>query len=372
MHGIGSEVRPVYLSSAMRFALIPALLFPLCLTAQEPDPWTLGTRGAVGFMAPHHKSLWVMVDRHAAAVEVYVQRPYSSEKAWAGNYLRPQWGFSALWLDAGSTILGPSGRLITYLELPLLSPGEWEFNARVGWGLGLVRHPFERLENYKQHAIGGRLNLAVQFALDLRRSFGRHALDLGLAMDHLSNAAMKQPNLGINVPSVALGYSYRLGEQAPSTLVPDPLWSTEPRTMLHAMANVGWNEVFPLSSGQRSVVSLSASAYRRVAAKSAFGLGVDVFNKGSLAVVDTSLASRGRISLTQVGIHGGYALLLGGMTLYYELGAYLYTPVTERAAVYTRLGVRQQVSEKLFLNFTLKAHMFVADHLEIGLGYRFR
>ncbi len=356
----------------MRFALIIALLFPLCLTAQEGEHWTLGARGAVGFMAPHHKSLWVMVDRYATAGEIFIQRPYSSHKAWAGNYRRPQWGFSALWLDAGSDRLGPAGRLITYLELPLVRPGDWEFNTRVGWGLGLVRDPFERVENYKQHAIGGRLNLAVQFALDLRRYFGRHSFDLGLAMDHLSNAAMQQPNLGINVPTVALGYSYRLGEQAPRVLVTDSLWKKEPRTLIHAMANVGWNEVYPLNSGRRSALSLSASAYRRVTAKSAFGLGVDVFNKGSLAVVDTSLASRSRIGLSQLGIHGGYALLFGGMTLYYEMGAYLYTPVKERASAYTRLGVRQQVSERLFLNFTLKSHMFVADHFEIGLGYRFR
>lgn len=356
----------------MRSKLFITLLFPLCLTAGEGGPWTLGARGAVGFMAPHHKSIWIMVDRHASAGELYVQRPYSSDKGWAGNYLRPQWGFSALWLDAGSDRLGLSARLITYLELPLVRPGKWEFNARSGWGLGLVRDPFDRVENYKQHAIGGRLNLAVQFALDLRRSFGRHALDLGLAMDHLSNASMQQPNLGINVPTLALGYSYRLGEQETSALVPDTIWRNEPRTLLDAMANVGWNEVYPLNSGRRSVFSLSASAYRRVTAKSAFGLGVDVFNKGSLAVVDTELASRSRISLSQFGIHGGYALLFGGMTLYYEMGAYLHSPVKERAAAYTRLGVRQQVSERLFLNFTLKSHLFVADHFEVGLGYRFR
>lgn len=356
----------------MRCALIIPLLFPLWLSAGQGGPWTMGARGAVGFLAPHNKGVWVMVDRHASAGELYVQRAYSGSRPWHGDHLRPQWGISALWLDAGSDRLGPSGRIITYLELPLVRPGTWEFTTRVGWGLGLVRDPFDRVENYKQHAIGGRLNLAVQFAMDLRRSFGRHALDLGLAMDHLSNASMQQPNLGINVPTLALGYSYRLGEQAPRTLVPDTLWRKELRTLVHAMANVGWNEVYPLNSGRRSALSFSASAYRRVTAKSAFGLGLDLFNKGSLAVVDTTLASKNRIELTQLGIHGGYALLFGDMTLYYEMGAYLHTPVQERASVYTRVGVRQQFSERLFLNLTLKSHLFVADHFEIGLGYRFR
>lgn len=355
-----------------RGAILLVLLMPLCSAAMEHSPWTLGTRGAVGFMAPHHKGLWILVDRHAHAGEFFVQREYSGARAWHGNYLRPSWGLSALWLDAGADRLGPAVRLITYLELPLVQPGAWQFTTRIGWGLGLVRDPFDRVDNFKQHAIGGRLNLAAQWALALRRSFGRHSMDFGFAIDHLSNAAMKQPNLGINVPTVSIGYAYRLASDAPETHRPDSAWRQEQRTHVHAMANVGWNEVYPLQSGRRSVYSLSASVYQRVSPKSAFGFGLDLFNKGSVTVVDTSLAGLGRARLTQVGLHGGYALLFGDMTLYYEMGAYLVTPIQERAAVFTRVGLRQYVSPRLFINFTLKSHLFVADHFEIGLGYRFR
>jgi hypothetical protein len=138
------------------------------------------------------------------------------------------------------------------------------------------------------------------------------------------------------------------------------------------MANVGWSEVYPLESGRRSVLSVSSSIYRRSTAKSAFGLGVDFFNKGTIALMDTALAGRGRASLGQFGVHVGYALLMGDMSLHYELGTYLVTPVQERAAVYTRVGLRQHLTPRLFANFTLKSHLFVADHFEVGLGYRFR
>ncbi len=356
----------------IRCAFLLSCLLPICSVAQDRGPWTIGTRGAVGFMAPHHKGLWVMVDRHARAGELYLQRRYSGAHAWHGNYLRPGWGLSALWLDAGVDRLGPAVRLITYLELPLVEPGAWQFSTRIGWGLGLVRDPFDRVENYKQYAIGGRLNLAAQWALDLRRSFGRHSMDLGVAIDHLSNAGMKQPNLGINVPSVSLGYAYRLGAQDLRTLRPDSTWKQKGRTRVHARANVGWNEVYPLESGRRAVFSLSASAYRRISAKSAIGLGVDLFNKGTVSLMDTALAGRGRAAFSQLGIHVGYSLLFGDMALYYELGAYLATPVQERAPMYTRVGLRQHFTPRLFANLSLKSHFFVADHFEIGLGYRFR
>lgn len=356
----------------IRHGLLLALLLPICALCQQQGTWTLGTRAGAGFLAPHHKGLWIMVDRHASAGELFLQRNYSGARTWHGNYLRPSWGLSALWLDAGADRLGPALRLLPYLELPLVEPGRWTFSTRIGWGVGLVRDPFDRVENFKQHAIGGRLNLAAQWALALRRSFGRHSMDLGFAMDHLSNAAMQQPNLGINVPSLSLGYAYRMGSEGPRTLRPDSTWRQEPRTRVLAMANVGWSEVYPLESGRRSVLSLSASMYRRATPKSAFGIGADLFNKGTVAVMDTALAGRGRASLSQFGVHAGYALLMGDMALYYELGTYLITPVEERAAVYTRVGLRQHLTPRLFANFTLKSHLFVADHFEVGIGYRFR
>jgi len=356
----------------MRLPALFMLCLPLALLAGEGGPWVLGTRAAVGFMAPHHKSLWVMVDRHAVAGELYLQRAYSGHRTWHGNYLQPRWGLSALVLDAGSDRLGPAIRLLSYLELPLVEPGAWEFTTRVGGGLGLVRDPFDRVDNFKQHAIGGHLNIAIQWGLNLRRGFGRHAVDLGFSLDHLSNGSMQQPNLGINVPALSLGYAFQLGDKPPARLVPDTTWRQQPRTRIQAMANMGWNEVYPLNSGRRSVYSLSATVYRRATAKSAFGAGMDVFNKGTVSLVDTSLVGRSRASLSQLGVHASYALLLGDLMLHYSMGGYLVTPVQERAAVYTRVGVMQNVTPRLFLNVALKSHLFVADHIELGIGYRFR
>ena len=138
------------------------------------------------------------------------------------------------------------------------------------------------------------------------------------------------------------------------------------------MGNLGWTEVYPLESGRRSVYSASASVVRRVTAKSAVGGGVDLFNKGTVPVMDEQLADRPRIAYTQLGVHAGHAMLFGAMTLYIDVGTYLHTPVEERAPVFTRVGMRHRVGERLFANFTLKSHFFVADHFELGIGYRIR
>lgn len=355
-----------------RRLLLPLCALPLALSAGDPVPWTVGGRALGGFLVPHRPSIWVMVDRHARAAELYAQRPFSGGKAWHGNYVAPAWGLSALWSDVGAHDLGRTFRLLPYLDLPLVRPGRWSFNTRIGWGLGVVQRPFDRVENYKQHAIAGRLNLAVQWAFAVGYRAGPHRVDLGLAMDHLSNGAMQQPNLGTNVATLSLGYAFRFGQVDPAPLMPDTAWRRAPRTTAHVLLSAGMNEVYPLESGRRSVLAMTASAYRRVSPKSAFGAGLDLFNKGTLAVLDTSLAGRSRVALTQVGAHVGYALLLGDLALHFEVGTYLHSPVPERAPIYTRVGMRHRIGQRLMANFTLKSHVFVADHFELGLGYRLR
>ncbi len=354
---------------------LPSILFllavPLALHADDSTRWSIGGRLHGGLLAPHHQSMWIMVQRHAWAAEVHAERPFSGARPWHGNYAGPRWGLSALWMETGSDALGPAFRVLPYLVLPILPGDAWQLETRIGWGLGLVRDPFHRVDNYKQHAIGGRLNLALHMGASLTRRIGRHTIDAGLALDHLSNGAMKRPNLGINVFSLNTGYSYRLGQQSPRPASIDTNWYAA-RDIVFVMANIGWNEVFPVNSGRRPVFSLSASGYRRVSAKSAVGAGLDFFHKASLRLADPVLADSEALELIQAGVHVGWNLMLGDMALTFETGTYLHTPTTERAPVYTRVGMRQQLTPRVFANLSLKSHFFVADHFELGLGYRFK
>lgn len=351
--------------------LLFLMMLPMALHATDSTRWQLGTRVHAGFLAPHHESLWIMVDRHAWAVELHAERPFSGRKPWHGNFAGPRWGIGAMWLDPGSEVLGPAFRVMPYLVLPITPGDTWQLESRIGWGLGLVRDPFDRVDNYKQHAIGSRLNLAVQLAMVMRRSWGPHALEAGIALDHLSNGAMQRPNLGINVITLQTGYTRRLGASAPVPVARDSSGYAR-RMGYFVMANAGWNEVFPVGSGRKPVFSLSGSGYRCVGTKSSVGFGVDLFHKESLRIAEPDLADSPATGLLQAGVHLGYNLMLGDMALQFETGTYLRTPVEERAVIYTRVGMRQHFTPKLFANLSLKSHFFVADHFEVGLGYRFR
>ncbi|MDX9750370.1 MAG: acyloxyacyl hydrolase, partial [Flavobacteriales bacterium] len=352
-----------------RLAIAIAAL-PLCAWAGDPVPYTVGMRLHGGFILPHHKSVHILQDRHALGGEVHVQRWFSGGRPWHGHYRRPAWGVSALWMRTGSGHMGNAVRVLPYLELPLTAPGGWELAFRTGWGVGLVQHPFHRVENHKQHAVGSHVNIAAQGALAVRRHLGRHAVDAGIALDHLSNGSMQQPNLGVNIASLSVGWSYRLGDAPPPAPVPDTAWHAAGRRWAEVMVNGGTNEVGSVGTGRGAVVALAASVYHRASAKSAVGAGIDVFNKATAAIVDTALAGRPALARTQAGVHAGYALLFGRLALHAEVGTYIRSPLQESAPIYTRIGMRHTFARRFFANFSLKSHFFVADHFELGLGYR--
>src|SRR5690606_33873113 len=101
-------------------------------------------------------------------------------------------------------------------------------------------------------------------------------------------------------------------------------------------------------------------------------VGLDLFNKGSLASVDPELADGDRWALTQLGVHGGYALVLGRGELFLQMGVYVHSPVPDEEPVFHRIGGRYHSGRRLVWHMALKSHYAVADHWEFGAGYRWR
>ena len=350
---------------------IAAMALVLCSTCTwGQGAWNLGVRGSWGYLSPHHVSMWYLVEKHALMAEVFYERPFSGARPWHAHYGHPSWGIGLMATDAGSpSMLGSVTRLLPYLDLPLLQGSPTTLHARIGWGLGWVMDPYDRRDNHQQIAIGSRVNAAVILALEAERTFGRTTLGLGIALDHQSNGSLQVPNLGINLLTASL--SVRRWSGTPSarkvpfdSLVPFiPAWGTE------VMLAWGLQEVVPVGTGKHNVIVGSGTIYRHATPKSSFGAGLDVFNKASIAIRDPELADQGRMSFTQIGLHLGYALRFGGMSILVDQGVYLLSPIDEKTSLYQRIGMRQRFGRRFFANVTLKTHFGAADHFELGLGY---
>ncbi|HRD51332.1 MAG TPA: acyloxyacyl hydrolase, partial [Flavobacteriales bacterium] len=195
-----------------RAAFLPLLLASSAIAQQ---PWSVGARGHFGFLWAHRPASWILVEGHASAGEVFLERRVEGDRAWHRNYGLPRYGVLAIHTRmANPQRIGDAIGVAPYLTLPLAVGERLHFGLRLAWGLGYVAKPFDRKENTRQIAIGSRINTAIQLMPELRYDAGRLSVHTGLAVNHWSNGSAKQPNLGLNYITASVGASYALGASA--------------------------------------------------------------------------------------------------------------------------------------------------------------
>jgi len=357
----------------MRNVFAGTVLFLITSLTSAQQPWSIGARAHYGFLWPHRPSSWILVEGHAFAAEVFAERRVRGDRPWHHAYALPTYGVGVLYTGlANPERIGAAVRVLPYVFLPLARNERSSFGLRLGWGVGYISKPYDRIENTKQIAIGSRLNTAIQLMPEYRCSYYRWLFATGIGIDHWSNGSVKLPNLGLNLLSVNVGASYALRDAAATDTITAPASFQVPHREQVIVAAMGVSESGRPLNGQYTVFSLTGQVQWRVGRKGALGAGGDVFNKGALATVHEELEESDRAELTQVGVHVDGSLLFGRGELFLNVGAYVYTPVPDEAPLFQRLGVRYRSGKHLLWNVALKSHYAVADHWEFGVGYRWK
>ncbi len=233
---------------------------------------------------------------------------------------------------------------------------------------------FDRVENHKNYAISSAMNAFIHLGLMGRVKIIVHIdLHAGLSLSHFSNASYKKPNLGINIPTATAGLAYSFSEielekrKERSEYTYDRSWNHD------VVLSWGLKEKAPIGGKLYNVFSLNYSANKLVSFKSSFGGGCDVFYngaiKGELNSDDEEIEKSAEI--VQFGLSGMYAMQISRFVMFLSPGVYLYSPYKLNGSIYSRIGMRYLIQDKIIINLTIKTHFAVADHVEYGIGYRF-
>ena len=62
--------------------------------------------------------------------------------------------------------------------------------------------------------------------------------------------------------------------------------------------------------------------------------------------------------------------MINRISLEAQLGYYVYQPFKKDIPIYDRVGMKYYVTDNIFAGFTIKTHLFLAEALEFGIGYR--
>lgn len=335
--------------------------------------WSAGIQLNGGFMMAHRPSVVYLQEGHAMAGELFIYRSIGPDKEWGHLYNFPMAGLAYRIIDFGNKEkIGLAHCIYPHLLLPIFSKHRMRLQARLGAGIGYVQKPFDTESNYKNLTIGSHLNAAVLFGLQTRIFTGHHRqLTLGIDLFHLSNGATRVPNLGINMPSLNIGYTFFGGETIRCTrqLPPTKKMKIEPG-FYYAF---GFNEKYPPGGSKYWIQAVNGFLQTTVGRKGLLAGGFDYIYDTSIppSLQDEGKAGNYFSDASRAGIYGSAGLRLSRTDLLFQTGLYLHNNDKSDGSIYSRLCIRYHLNQHLFAGAHLKAHYGKADYAEWAIGYTF-
>lgn len=323
-----------------------------------------------GFVMYHSKNMGHLANQRPQGIELDMFKVTTGNKLWQQVHKYPIIGYSFQYLQMDTKKpLGASYSFILYYGKRIAFSKKSMFYYRIGWGPAYIEKRFDAATNYKNNLISSRFNYALNGRLNYSYKFNDHcSLNAGIGIIHFSNGATKVPNLGINIPTIHVGFGF--SPQVDEQFKKDSLPSFKKQThFLFSMAG-GVKQVYPINGPTYFASSFSSYINRRVSRKSSFNIGADILFDGSNKAVLKATHSEKNNNYFKIGVIAGHEFHIHNVALLTQLGFYVYDPLKLDKWHYQRIALKYYFSEKFFATIGLKTHLGSADYTEWGLGIK--
>jgi hypothetical protein len=182
----------------------------------------LGVTSYPGFLIAHREDS-KNLEAHTLGIELSYKRKIVNE-SWATPYKDPTLTYGLMYMDLGQPEL--TGKVFAFLagfETSIVRWNKSQLRFKGATGIGYLTRTFDVYVNRRNQAIGSHFNGAMQLMFTYQRNVGnKGVLEAGFGITHFSNGSFRVPNLGVNMPSLTLGYHLKKWD-APSNFQKDTL-----------------------------------------------------------------------------------------------------------------------------------------------------
>jgi hypothetical protein len=365
------------------FILMTFFLQALAQQDSVSNGVSFGLRYFGGQIYVHTNKIYLDAPRYSSGVEFSYQKQTTGTKDWHQRFGFPEVSVNGFYSNNGSKALGYAVAIYPAIQFKVVSTVRSQIFFKVGGGLGMSSKRWQRIpaSDSLNNFVGSRLNNFSMFQLGWRQDVHQHiTLQAGLHFYHLSNAAARSPNFGINTLGVHLGINYHL--QKVVHHFPKRVLQKQPNPLNIGLAGIfGMAEdkapngpIYPIATGSISLQQM----YRK---KSRVIFGADATrNNRSYALIRNTFQynANGRyITPWQITAFLGHEFLFGKIGLPVMAGVYLTRPLGG-PRIYQKLGLnyhffesRSQFIKDTYLTLLLKTHFAQAQHAELGIGFLF-
>ena len=334
--------------------------------------------GYLYFQNDQYHSALARYSMHAPAFEFSIHRNTYGLHRWEVVHNYPSIGltfyYSPFRNDSISKELGQVFALYPFINFHVVGNENSKLTFTLGVGLSYLTNKFDPKENYHNYAIGSHVNAAINLSFEYRqRIFDRLSWVTSAGLTHFSNGATLSPNMGINIFSVATGFSWFL--KPPKELIDRRL---RPKNYLfefdgkrHFVTDVEYTIGYKDLSQQYGthqfylVHNLSGNFMFQLNERDRLGLGLDFIYDPSGQVVHPGWDM-------EIGVMAAYEMMLDRVSFMFNVGIRNNEKLFASAfLLYQKIGARYYITDNLFAALSFTTYDIKADFISIGIGYHF-
>lgn len=346
----------------------------LC-SAREPDTLlhkSLGVHGHYGFIIPHANEIKPVSGTNPVGIEFNFNKISTSQKNW--NVFSSFWfsGISGGYYDfANPGITGGAFFVAGYAEPVIFHHHNFFFSMRGGAGLSYHTRIFDTISNPGNKFFATRFSFPVYVSARLNYKVSpKKIISLGANYNHISNGGIKQPNFGMNFPTLSLGlYYYPHGFPGihrnfeKERKVERGIFLTG--QLLSGYRVVDETDEYPEKGAFATGILLRAS--RQLTGFYSLNGGVEVIVDG--AIKERIMRSELGIDHKRAALSAGQEFLFGRVAFTQYFGFYVYSPYRAFRNIYQKYELSYRFSPYVSVGTFLKAHLYVAELMGLQVSY---
>ncbi len=327
-----------------------------------------------GFIFAHSVDVQNTSGARPTGIEAIGSWQRNDSASFALCHCYPRQGLQVSYYDYDVGLLGKSSTAAYFLEPTYRISKRVLFSLKGAAGLSYLNNPYDSISNPGNQSYSTSLSFYLLTGVGVWFKLSeRWWLNPSVNYQHISNGGFRQPNKGINWPTVGIALSYHPDSRPwyTGTRNTKKYWKNYATrydlTLLGGMRN-GYNQ-----AGERKryiVRGLALQAGRQVGRLSMLTLGTEIYQDDKL---QNELRKQNLdASPVKAGLLMGHEFLLGRFQFSQRLGVYIFdqTPYYDR--IFHRWGIKYRINQQFSTGFNLLAHREVAEFVDFRLTYTFQ
>lgn len=293
-------------------------------------------------------------------------RELNDDDDWMSPFRHPITGFALHYIGTNTDLLEDGYGATLFVEPRILDGDRFTIKARIHGGAAYRTTKYHKEENPLNLLISTDISFMFEAKLLFDYKFSEHfGLGLNYSFTHFSNGAVKQPNLGLNIPTYGFNINYYPeSDWFKKSVKRDVFYN---RNIRYGIAiGTGSRHFLEDTDKYSQLVSMDLHALKRLSPWYGLELGVKLLHRqGSIEEKDEYQTDYHQF----LGASLGNEFRFKNLAVLIQYGYYFYNSRDFNGSFYGRNGARYYFSDHFFTSVTMVNHGKTADYINFSVGF---